>query len=275
MTTNPIGIMQGRLSPPAHGRIQAFPADSWKRELELAGDLGLAHIEWVYDVESADSSPLLTDPGAVREVVRRTGVKIAAVCGDYFRDCPVIRVDARGLRERVERVARLCAACRELEIPAVMIPFVDFSAIQGEAELPAVAAALRECLRPAREAGIKILLETNLQPALYRRLLEDVGDPGLGVNYDMGDCASLGHEPAAELGLLGPWLRGVHVKDRPLGGSTVPLGSGAVDFPTVFRALDKAGFAGPITLQTARAGDELELARRNRSFVRSLLCPSA
>lgn len=75
--------------------------------------------------------------------------------------------------------------------------------------------------------------------------------------------------------MLAPWLRGVHVKDRPRGGTTVPLGSGGVNFPIVFRALDRAGFAGPVTLQTARGGDEAELARRNLRFVRSLLCPTA
>ena len=42
----PVGIMQGRLVPPVDGRIQAFPAENWKDEFELASDAGLACIEW-------------------------------------------------------------------------------------------------------------------------------------------------------------------------------------------------------------------------------------
>ena len=37
---NPIGIMQGRLSPPPPARLQAFPWRSWAREFEYASGCG-------------------------------------------------------------------------------------------------------------------------------------------------------------------------------------------------------------------------------------------
>jgi hexulose-6-phosphate isomerase len=47
----------------------------------------------------------------------------------------------------------------------------------------------------------------------------------------------------------------VHVKDRLLGGTTVPLGAGNAQFDVVFAELAKVGYAGAYILQTARAAE--------------------
>ena len=39
---NRVGFMQGRLSPPVDGRIQAFPHDQWHEEFALASEADLA-----------------------------------------------------------------------------------------------------------------------------------------------------------------------------------------------------------------------------------------
>jgi hexulose-6-phosphate isomerase len=48
----------------------------------------------------------------------------------------------------------------------------------------------------------------------------------------------------------------VHVKDRVFGGTTVPLGTGNADFPTVFRLIREADYSGYLIMQTARAKDD-------------------
>ena len=45
----------------------------------------------------------------------------------------------------------------------------------------------------------------------------------------------------------------MHIKDRLLGGTTVPLGSGSADFEAVFSSLANIGYNGNYILQTARA----------------------
>ena len=50
-----IGIMQGRLVPPVKGRIQAFPSERWRDEFALAQQAGLQAIEWIYDLDDAES----------------------------------------------------------------------------------------------------------------------------------------------------------------------------------------------------------------------------
>ena len=76
-----------------------------------------------------------------------------------------------------------------------------------------------------------------------------------------------------ELTILSPWLGSVHVKDRLLGGGTVPLGTGAADFPACFRLFRQSSYRGPFILQAARQEgmSETELVIRNRRFVEHLV----
>jgi hexulose-6-phosphate isomerase len=65
----------------------------------------------------------------------------------------------------------------------------------------------------------------------------------------------------------------VHIKDRVYGGTTVPLGTGSVDFNSLFEGLDRLGYDGDLILQVARgaAGDEVQWARSNAAFVRAFV----
>ena len=264
--------MQGRLSPPHDGKIQSFPKESWEREFFLANDLGLSHIEWVFDVASCHDNPLLTDEGLEKifSLQQTTQVKVIAICADYFRDFPIIRIDPSTLNERIDLLCRLARSCETLGTGYIMIPFVDHSAIQGENEFNEAVTALRNCLSAIEQYGIQISLETNLKPVFYRKLLEDVNHPGLKVNYDVGDCTSLGHNVEEEIGLLADWMVGFHIKDRKVQGGTVPLGTGDVCFPKCLKTLCSIGYKGPLTLQVAREGDEVEQARKNAKWIKSL-----
>src|SRR5437764_14979625 len=78
--------MQGRLSPPVGGQIQAFPLDSWADEFPTAGRLGLDAVEWIYDAPEAEQNPLSTADGRarIRDLAQRHGVAVKSVCADYF-----------------------------------------------------------------------------------------------------------------------------------------------------------------------------------------------
>ncbi len=77
-----------------------------------------------------------------------------------------------------------------------------------------------------------------------------------GVNFDIGNSASLGWDPDIEIPAIGPRIINVHVKDRVRGGTTVALGQGNADFPRVFGLLSQQGYDGFFILQTARATDD-------------------
>ena len=91
------------------------------------------------------------------------------------------------------------------------------------------------------------------------------------ANFDTGNSASLGYEPFHEISTLGAFISNVHIKDRMLHGTTVPLEIGNANFPSIFATLAKIDYQGPFILQTARDPDDIHVATKYRDMVRSYL----
>lgn len=270
-----VGIMQGRLLPPAGGRFQAFPADGWRDEFPRARKAGLYSVEWIYEAPRAADNPLGSDAGLaeMKKLAAEHGVAVRSICADYYMTNRLIGKDARADPEAVRHLEWLIGRAGALGATYVVLPFVDASSLKTEAERETLAEVLGRVLPRAAAAKVELHLETDLPPAPFAALLAKVGHPFLKANYDIGNSASLGYPPAEELAALGPFLGSVHVKDRVLGGGTVPLGSGNADFATCFRKIVDAGFDRWFILQAARGPDhgEVELARQNRLFVEDWL----
>jgi hexulose-6-phosphate isomerase len=146
-----------------------------------------------------------------------------------------------------------------MTISYIVLPFVDGSALRSVAEKAALAPLLRELTPDAAAAGVELHVEADFLPHELAAMLADVDHPLIKANYDIGNSASLGFDCRQELSVLARWLGSVHVKDRVLGGGTVPLGKGAADLPAAFRSIREAGFSRWLIMQIARdePGDEL------------------
>lgn len=276
--THPVGIMQGRLLPPFEGRFQTFPATGWRQEFHNAKAAGLASIEWIYEVPHEADNPLGSAEGLaeMRALMAETGVMIRSICADYYMQSRLV-VDGQPQRAMVDHLKWLLGQAKALALWYIILPFVDASSLRNDADRAALKTILAEVLPLARQLGVELHLETDLPPKAFRQLLEEVGDDFLKANYDIGNSASLGFDPEEELTLLGPFLGSVHVKDRVLKGSTVPLGTGNADFPTCFRLIQAAGYSRPFILQAARGveGDEVTWSGHNREFVERQLAALA
>jgi L-ribulose-5-phosphate 3-epimerase len=121
---------------------------------------------------------------------------------------------------------------------------------------------------------VSIAFETDLDAVASREFIQTFNPQLFGINYDIGNSASLGFDPEIEISNYGERILNVHVKDRILHGQTVPLGSGNADFRTVAKELKKFNFCGNFILQTARASDgehAFELMRNFEFFERVLI----
>lgn len=269
-----IGIMQGRLLPPLEGKIQSFPRERWRDEFRLAAAAGLAAIEWIYDVAGCEENPIVTDRGIaeMKTLGAQHGVEVRSLCADYFMDLPLLRADAPQVEERTEVLMWLLGRCSRAGIDRIVLPFVDSSQITTDAELLIVVGILDRVLPVANTAGVELHLETSLDPVRFARLLALLPHPEIKVNYDSGNSASLGFAPAIEFREYGHRVGSIHMKDRVKGGTTVPLGIGDADFPSLFRCLRDIAYHGDIVLQVARGtdGDEVEWSRQNLEYVRDL-----
>ncbi|RJR07497.1 sugar phosphate isomerase/epimerase [Candidatus Parcubacteria bacterium] len=270
---NPIGIMQGRLSPPVNEKIQAFPWSRWEQEFFQAKEIGLDLIDWIVEADKLYENPLLSTEGAkaIKRVTSRTGVSIGAVCADYFMDCPLIRCSKSDLKERINVLELLIDRLSHFKIKYLEMPFVDNSAIKDSTELKQIIQIIKPRLDKAYQLGVTLAFETSLPAEIFKTLLLDLNHPAARANYDTGNSASLGYKPEEELEAYGELVVTVHIKDRVLKGRTVPLGQGDTDFITCFSILRAKNYTGPFILQVARGGDEIELAQKNMLFVKNFL----
>jgi hexulose-6-phosphate isomerase len=163
----------------------------------------------------------------------------------------------------------LLSRCRLLGIGRVVIPFVDKSRIEDRDEEAQVISILRTLLPAAECNGIELHLETSLGPQAFANLLERCPHPLVRANYDSGNSASLGYRVSDEFAAYGHRIGSVHIKDRKLGGGTVPLGTGDADLPGLFRGLAALNYSGDYVLQLARSepGQELPWIAQNLSWV--------
>jgi L-ribulose-5-phosphate 3-epimerase len=263
--------MQGRLSPPSDGRIQSFPTGTWRQEFHRAREAGLACIEWIYEAGSDAANPLRTEDGLreMQNLAKESGVGVWSICADYYMDRPLVTADGHPAADSVAHLQWLITRAAALGARYMVLPFVDVSSLASAEQVKALPRVLADAVRDAERLGVELHLETDLSPHRLVGLLERISSPAVRANYDIGNSASLGHDPREELTALGRWLGSVHVKDRRRGGRTVPLGSGSADFPTCFRLIVDAGFHGPYILQVARETgiSEVALAQRNKQFV--------
>jgi hexulose-6-phosphate isomerase len=265
-----IGVMQGRLLPRIDGKIQAFPWNDWPSEFPTAQAVGFDSIEFIFEGPNIAEHPLMNETGrqSIAEAVRETGVRVGSICADYFMDEPLFRGSVAERQHRRRVLADLVEAAAEVGASFVEIPCVDRSSLRSDAERSDLVEAISDVLPVAEEKGIGILLETDLPPAAFRSLLDRWSHPLVGANFDSGNSASLGYEPHQEISTLGETIRNVHVKDRLLGGTTVPLGTGAARFDDVFGSLGQIGYRGPLILQTARGDDDVGVATQYLGMVK-------
>ena len=265
-----VGIMQGRLTPPYEGRFQCFPTDHWRLEFAAAAEAGLQSIEWIFDSFGLNANPLASDAGLeeIQVLADRHGVAVRSTCADYFMDFPLVRASSAELEARLEVLAGLIRRCGQLGMERIVLPFVDASRIDTAKDADDVVAVLRDALGQADEAGVELHLETSLAPGPFARLLDRLPHDALKVNYDSGNSASLGYDVREEFQAYGVRVGSVHIKDRTLGGGTVALGRGHVDFPGLWDSLKRVDYRGDFILQVARGvpGQELAWARLNRAF---------
>jgi hexulose-6-phosphate isomerase len=270
-----LGLMQGRLLPPWNGRFQSFPMERWREEFPLAAGAGLDAIEWIYDSVSEVDNPIGTANGLaeMRGLSEQYGIAVVSVCADYFMEHPLARGSEAEQEARIKKLIWLLERCEAAGVRRVVIPFVDNSRIEDDADEARAVQVLGSVLAYAEKSGIELHLETSLDPQGFCSLLSKLPHPLLKVNYDSGNSSSLGYDPREEVAAYGGRIGSVHIKDRIRGGGTVPLGTGDANIPVLFSELFRIGYKGDFVMQIARGeeGKEPAWIRHNREVVASLL----
>lgn len=106
-----------------------------------------------------------------------------------------------------------------------------------------------------------LLIETADQ---FLELMQHIDSPAVALNFDIGHSYCVGDDPATAIGRLARYIRHFHLEDiaaTRVHHHLIP-GDGAIDFPSVFRAIRSIGYDGWVTIELYPYVDDPDQAAR-------------
>ena len=263
-----IGVMQGRLSPIINNRIQQFPWNSWPNEFVLASKIDIKLIEWTIDTFKFRKNPLINinQWDEINLIMEKNNISIPSVTCDYFMENPPWKADLRLVKEGISSILQ---GMRNIKSKILVIPLVDNSSLTSSNSIKIVENLFTELIPEIIQNKLQIAFECDLNPGKLSEFICKFDRNYFGINYDIGNSSSLGFNPTEEFKAYGSRIINVHVKDRKLNGTTVPLGEGDADFLEIFRLLREEHYQGNLILQTARSkeGKDTEVLVKYKKLV--------
>ena len=78
------------------------------------------------------------------------------------------------------------------------------------------------------------------------KVIEEVGDDNLGLQFDIYHTVMMGDDPRAMLRECRPWIRHIQFADAPGRGEP---GTGTIDFAPIFSLIDELGYGGWVSAE--------------------------
>jgi hexulose-6-phosphate isomerase len=256
---NQIAFVQGRLVNKVDNKIQAFPRDDWEKELEIANENNINFIELTVDLNRIWENPVASSLGItkLKNKLSSCDIKPLACTADFIMHNPPWKSDTEDITLITKKIIE---GLGKIGCKFIVIPFVDDSSIQKDDEDAAFKflMSLESCLEKNR---VEVAIESDFKPKNLFKLIKRMPSDLYGINYDIGNSASLGYDINEEFSLYFNRIKHIHIKDRLLRGTTVPLGEGNADLTLCFNLLRNYNYKGNFSMQTARdeSGNHVEV----------------
>ena len=138
---------------------------------------------------------------------------------------------------------------------------VTYRYLPRQPHLDVLAAWFLEAVRAAEPRGVKLAAENHGDYTAREMLwlVEAVGSPYFGVNFDSGNFLRLLDDPLAAMELLRPYVLATHIKDLKVRPdvpasawyffSSTPVGEGLIDISGLTRSLAHGGYDGLLAVE--------------------------
>ncbi len=265
---NKIGFMQGRLSPVIKKRIQIFPHKNWKNEFKIASEIGFSLMEWTIDTETLYENPIFYK-GQLKQILslkKKYNFRIESLTLDYLMENPIWKNYEKKILDNFKKIIKNSA---KIGIKNLIVPLVDNGSIKSHKELKNLHIICKSIEKLLVKNRQKVLFEIDLPPRRVKNFISKFNKKLFGINYDLGNSASLNYDVSEEFKLYSNYIFNIHIKDRKLFGNTVALGKGNANFKKFFFELNKTNYKGNFILQTARSkpNNHAKDLKRYKSFL--------
>jgi L-ribulose-5-phosphate 3-epimerase len=182
-------------------------------------------------------------------------------------------------RDNRETAVRAIERTAELDVKLLSMHF-GFIDMQNQAKAKMLTERTRMLADKAGEHKVTLLMETGQESAgELRDFLEKLHHPALGVNFDPANMILYGKgNPVEAVGILGPWIKHVHIKDAMhtktpgTWGSEVIWGIGEVSADKFLKALKNAGFSGALAVEREGGDNRLGDIKTAVNMLRQFVC---
>jgi sugar phosphate isomerase/epimerase len=243
-----------------------------RQALRVARDLGFHAVE--LDARSGLDPTLVTQTG-LRQIRKWLGDEGLVIAGVAFQTR-----GGYGEAERLEgRIAATKAALKlayDLGAGLVFNHVGEIPASAETAEWQLLVDVLTDIGTWSQHVGGTLCVEAGrAAPADLARLIAALPEGSLACDIVTGSLVVHGHDPAEAVATLGDHVAAVHTTDAVAGpfagrGRAVILGTGQVDFPTVFAALEERAYQGWIGLDPVEPREAREELAGAIEFLRAL-----
>jgi len=252
-----IGFMQGRFSPIEGGRIQSFPWQAWRDEFAMARKYRFNLMEWVVEQDRLSENPLMSSAGRteIKRLMQENNVAIESVTCDTYIQEPFYKAEKFHSVQLLEDFKRIIESCVDIGIDKIVVPLVDKGSLQNKNQEDELLKGMDKIIPLLEDSNATVIFESDFGPSRLKDFIDKFKLAYFGINYDIGNSASLGYDFKEEVASYGDRIKNVHIKDRKFKGTTVPLGEGDADIAGALGVLHANNYVGNYILQTARAND--------------------
>jgi len=248
------------LPSPVAYTTYATPAWSLAQIAARAAALGFEAVELrAYDGHNVPSGLTAADCAELRRTFEAQGLSLCAV-GTSCRFAPSAE-EARGSVEEARRYLEIAA---RVGAPLIRVfgGAFDRAKVSEDEAVGRVAESLAALAGPAREAGVRIALETHdgfSAGALVGRALRQVNHPFVGACWDWLHPCRVGETPRQTAEHLRGWLIHAHTKDARRsangGWEAEHFGHGVLPLGDIYAEMMAQGYTGPLSYEWERGGD--------------------
>lgn len=160
------------------------------------------------------------------------------------------------------QLKQLFGLANDLGVPIVNIGSGGTSG--DEESVKSAITQIGELARLAGQHGVRLAVKPHVGQAIYNsatalRLMDEVREPALGLNFDPSHLFRANENPEEVAGAWGAHIatshfRDCHSREQQVGPPETQIpGRGIVDLPATLRTLHSAGYAGPLNLEVIGA----------------------
>ena len=235
-----------------------------ERRIACCREIGLDSIQiaGVYEEWLAPGAAARKASDAFFELFRKYGISVPAAFLSYPNQDWAHPREGIGLVPEATRAERMVLSCRQMSWAKrygikYITCHVGFVTEEKKECYERFIGEMKQLVRFAGSNDQEFLFETGTESAAsLERILDDIGEPNVGINFDPANLVIYGaDDPAVLIDRLADRIRVVHCKDAVpaeagalLGKETV-LGKGSTHFTELLKKLLAGGFRGPLIIE--------------------------